>query len=206
MSEDAARIIGLYRTHAQAWVRARGQRLQERGWLDRFVGLMGPDRAVLDLGCGAGAPVAQYLLAKGCDLTGIDSSPELLDVARARLPQGRWAEADMRDLELGVQFDGIVAWDSFFHLTPEDQRALFAVFRRHAAVGAVLMFTSGTSHGVSMGTFEGAPLYHASLDPAAYRDLLRSHGFRVVQHVVEDPECGGHTVWLAQDTGNQAQT
>jgi hypothetical protein len=60
------------------------------------------------------------------------------------------------------------------------------------------MFTSGPSHGEAIGTLEGEPLYHASLDPAEYRELLDTHGFDVVRHVAEDPECGGHTVWLAR--------
>ncbi|BEM57973.1 hypothetical protein SME22J_18340 [Serratia marcescens] len=49
-----------------------------------------------------------------------------------------------------------------------------------------------------IGTFEGQPLFHASLAPEAYRHLLQENGFRVVNHVVEDPACGGRTIWLAQ--------
>jgi hypothetical protein len=49
-----------------------------------------------------------------------------------------------------------------------------------------------------MGAIEGEPLYHASLDGAEYRALLRENGFTVVAHAVEDPSCGGHTVWLAR--------
>jgi hypothetical protein len=60
------------------------------------------------------------------------------------------------------------------------------------------MFTSGTSFGEAMGTLEGEPLYHASLDAAEYRRLLDSNGFDVVDHVVEDPECGRHTVWVGR--------
>ena len=41
-------------------------------------------------------------------------------------------------------------------------------------------------------------LYHGSLDEADYRLLLNQNGFDVVSHVVEDPTCGGHTIWLAQ--------
>jgi hypothetical protein len=36
------------------------------------------------------------------------------------------------------------------------------------------------------------------LDPADYRALLDKHGFEVLSHVVEDPSCGGHTIWLAR--------
>jgi hypothetical protein len=41
-------------------------------------------------------------------------------------------------------------------------------------------------------------LYHASLGEAEYRSLLDQNGFDVVSHVVEDPTCGQHTVWLAK--------
>ena len=104
----------------------------------------------------------------------------------------------MRELALGRSFDGIIAWDSFFHLCPDDQRRMFPIFRQHARSDAALMFTSGPEHGEEIGSFEGEPLYHASLDAAEYRSLLDQSGFRVVSHVVEDPDCGRHTVWLAQ--------
>lgn len=64
--------------------------------------------------------------------------------------------------------------------------------------GAALMFTSGPSHGEAIGTFEGEPLYHGSLDPEEYRSLLAENGFAVAAHAVEDQNCGGHTIWLAR--------
>ncbi|KAG1523540.1 hypothetical protein G6F50_018599 [Rhizopus delemar] len=78
---------------------------------------------------------------------------------------------------------------------------MFPIFRRLAAPGAVLMFTSGTALGEAIGTFEGKPLYHGSLDASEYRQLLAENGFSVVRHQQEDPACGGGTVWLATQTG-----
>jgi hypothetical protein len=62
----------------------------------------------------------------------------------------------------------------------------------------LLLFTSGPSHGEAIGNLYGRPLYHASLDAEEYRSLLDANGFEVLRHTVEDPECGRHTVWLAQ--------
>jgi hypothetical protein len=104
----------------------------------------------------------------------------------------------MRTLDIGRRFDGILAWDSFFHLCPEDQTAMFPVFRNLAGPHAALMFTSGPQHGSVLGEFEGEPLYHGSLDEGEYRSLLSQNGFDVVEHVVDDPSCGEHTIWLAQ--------
>ena len=51
--------------------------------------------------------------------------------------------------------------------------------------------------GEAIGTYCGEPLYHASLDASEYEQLLAGHGFTLVAFVDTDPECGGHTVWLA---------
>jgi hypothetical protein len=105
---------------------------------------------------------------------------------------------DMRQLDLGRRFDGLLAWHSFFHLSPADQRPMFARFASHAAPGAALMFTSGTTEGVAMGSWQGEPLYHGSLDTAEYRERLEGNGFEVLDHVVSDPGCGHATIWLAR--------
>lgn len=198
MTSDADNIIGLYQRHGLAWAEARGNRLIEAAWLDRFRALLPAHASVLDLGCGSGEPIGRYLIEHGCHLTGIDSSPPLIGLCQRHFPSEDWRIGDMRTVSIERTFNGILAWDSFFHLCPQDQRALFTVFRKHAAPQAALMFTSGTSEGVAMGTFAGEPLYHASLDPDEYRVLLDADGFAVVDHVIEDPTCGGRTVWLAQ--------
>lgn len=200
MTSSANQIIGLYRRHAQSWVLACGPKLREKIWLDLFLALIPEARTVLDVGCGAGDPIARYLTECGADVTGIDASPELIAIATQRFANDKWIVADMRALKLPDRFDAIIAWDSFFHLTPDDQRLTFPVFRQHAVAGCALLFTSGTSLGEAIGEFEGEPLYHGSLDEAEYRQLLETHGFEVIQHIVEDPECGGHTVWLARLT------
>jgi SAM-dependent methyltransferase len=195
---NADNIAALYERHAAAWDRARDRGLMERQWLDRFLAPLDKGTDVLDVGCGSGEPIAAYLIAQGCRVSGIDSAPSLIALCRQRFPDHEWTLADMRDLALGRRFDGLIAWHSFFHLVPDDQRAMFEVFARHAAPRALLMFTSGTAHGEHVGEWQGEPLYHASLDSAEYERLLGAHGFDVIAHTIEDTGCGGATVWLAR--------
>jgi cyclopropane fatty-acyl-phospholipid synthase-like methyltransferase len=178
--------------------RSRETRLYEKSWLDRFCALIPPRGSVLDCGCGAGEPIASYLNELGYAITGIDSSLAMVRMFQSRLPSDRALMADMRTLSLAEVFNGILAWDSFFHLNPNDQRQMFSVFRAHASPGAALMLTSGTAQGEAIGVLEGEPLYHASLDAEEYRKLLEQHGFDVVATVAEDQNCGDRTVWLAQ--------
>ena len=126
----AAQIISIYRRYAKAWTDLRGQWLYEKTWLDRFLGLLPAQAKILDLGCGSGRPIAAYLLQHGHQLTGVDSADSMLEMAREHFPTQCWIEADMRSVELSQHFDAILAWDSFFHLTPQDQRGMFAQFAK----------------------------------------------------------------------------
>ncbi|MCJ8517628.1 SAM-dependent methyltransferase [Pseudorhizobium tarimense] len=197
MAEDED-VIGLYERHALAFDHLRGKNLFERPWLDRFAALLPANGTVLDLGCGAGEPLAAHLIARGFRVTGVDSSQSMIDLCRQRFPREQWIVRDMRRLPPGRTFNGILAWHSFFHLNPADQREMFLIFAYLSAPGAALMFTAGHFAGVAMGEFGGEPLFHASLDREEYATLLEENGFRIVSRVTQDPECGGATVWLAQ--------
>ena len=198
--DEADRIIGLYQRHAKQWDEDRGRDLFEKPWLDRFLALLPAGGTILDLGCGAGEPIARYFIEQGFRLSGVDSSATMIGLGRRRFPDQTWKVADMRKLSLARQFDGILAWDSFFHLRDDDQCAMFPVFAAHAVPGTALMFTSGPREGIAMGEYRGEPLFHASLSPDDYRALLAANGFDVVSFVAEDPDAGGHTVWLARRT------
>jgi SAM-dependent methyltransferase len=198
MNAPAEQIIALYERHAHAWDGDRGRSLGlEKLWLDRFTALLPQGASILDLGCGSGEPIARYLIEHGFDVAGVDTSPTLISLCRTRFPEREWLVADMRSLSLGRRFQGLIAWDSFFHLPHDDQRCMLPIFREHLALGAALLLTTGPSHGEAIGSYNGEPLYHASLAEAEYRSLLDTNGFAVVRHVVEDPDCGHHTVWLA---------
>jgi trans-aconitate methyltransferase len=197
-------VIPTYERVGHIWAKRRNRSLMEKAWLDRF--LTTAPRAtghvrVLDLGCGSGLPIAAYLTERGAALTGVDATTTMTDLYAQNLPKAETIKADMRNLQLDQTFDGILAWDSFFHLSADDQRPMFATFAAHCAPRAALMFTSGHIAGEAIGQVADAPIYHASLDPGEYRALLAENGFTVLRYTPEDPTCGQHTIWLAQYRG-----
>jgi SAM-dependent methyltransferase len=196
---SAEQITQIYERYASLWDadRNRGE-WNDKGWHNRFVSYLWKGARVFDLGCGSGMPVAHHLVQQGLHVTGVDTSPSLIALCRSRMPDQEWIVSDMRTLALDRRFDGIMSWDSFFHLKVDDQRNMFKVFAAHAAPGAFLLFNAGPRYGEAIGSYQGESLYHASLDPAEYQILLDQSGFDVVAHVVEDPTAGGRTVWLAQ--------
>ncbi|MGF6310238.1 SAM-dependent methyltransferase [Bradyrhizobium sp. i1.8.4] len=195
-----ARIINHYLRHAHAWDADRSTAgRNDKPCHDRFIAALPGSARVLDLGCGPGFPAARHMAECGLRVTGVDSSPTFMALCRQRLPEHEFLVGEVRSLELARQFDGVLAWDSFFHPAPDEQRRMFDVFARHAGPSAVLIFNSGPRFGESIGQYRGDPLYHASLGPDEYTALLDGIGFDVIAHVVEDwATAGGRTVWLAR--------
>lgn len=193
-------ILSTYDREATRWARARNLTLWEEPALMASVAGRAPGLRVLDLGCGSGQPIAQWYVARGDRVTGIDGAAAMIAEIRARVPAVEARHADMRGLSLGRRFDVIVAFNSFFHLAPADQHAMFPVFAAHAAPGARLLFTTGPAAGEAIGSVGDSPVYHASLAPSAYRRLLSDHGFSEIWFRPEDGALAGHSVWLARKT------
>ena len=191
------RTLEVYEKQAGAWSRHRPRAFIEKPWVDRFVAAIPPQSSILDVGCGSGEPIAAYLRERGCSVTGVDGSSAMLDIARSRFTDAEWIEMDMRALTLANQFHGIVAWDSFFHLDPDEQRSVLQRFCAHLHPGGALLLTVGHEAGEVLGTVEGDRVYHSSLDPDEYRQILSSAGFSDIEIKLQDEECGSHTILLA---------
>jgi class 3 adenylate cyclase len=62
--------------------------------------------SVLELGCGTGSVLAG--LPASLSVTGLDRSPEMLAIARSKVPKARFIEADISSFDLGERFDVII--------------------------------------------------------------------------------------------------
>lgn len=195
-SPDATRDV--YERQAAAYDAQRSRALFEARWLARFTAGLPEGARLLDLGCGAGEPIARWFIAEGFQVTGIDFAEPMLDIARARWPNGDWRQGDMRHLDLGETFDGIIAWNSFFHLRPEEQRPCIAHMARHLNPGGSLLVTVGHKAGEVSGNVAGETVYHASLSPSDYVLCLEENGLRLTGFLAEDPETNQHSVLMAR--------
>ena len=103
-----------------------------------------PAASVLDLGCGTGSH-ALLLADRGYPVTGIDASPGMLRVARAKARGRRnptFRRADMRSFDLGRTFDAAISMDgAFTHLlTDSDLVAHLRIVRGHLTPDGVYAF------------------------------------------------------------------
>ena len=192
-----------YEANARAYDAKRSRALAEAQWLRRFARALPQGARVLDLGCGSGLPISGWLIDKGFQLTGLDFAPAMLDICRTRWPDGDWRLGDIRTLDLPETFQGIIGWDSVFHLSPDEQRAALPVLARHLEPGGVLVVTVGHEAGEVTGTVEGNTVYHASLAPAEYAQILEANNLRLTGFLAEDPDCDFHTVLMARKAADE---
>lgn len=187
----------VYENNAKIWDKHRPRKLTEKKWLDKFSRFLPADATVLDAGCGAGEPISRYLAEKGFRLTGVDQSPAMIDICTRRMPEQSWLVMDMCELSLDQRFDGIVAWDSFFHLNQDEQRSTLRLFAQHLRPAGALLLTVGHKAGEVLGKVHGEPVYHSSLSPEEYTQILNSEGFSNVELAIKDQE-SDRTVLLAR--------
>jgi SAM-dependent methyltransferase len=162
-------------------------------WLDEVESRLRPSARVLELGCGAGTPVAKRLSDGGIDLLGIDSSPAQVALARSAVPRAEFRTADMAQLQFANEsFDAVLAFYSITHVPRELHAGLFESIRRWLRPGGIFVASLGTRDCAGWtGDWLGTTMYFSHFDAATNLDLLQQAGFLIErQEIVAEDEDG----------------
>jgi SAM-dependent methyltransferase len=189
-----------YNAIARVWdgARCRQSELEQR-LLDKFLKDIPPHTPILDLGCGTGRPIGEYLLGKEYDLTGVDQAGDLLAIARVRFPRAKWIESDIESFRSKEAYGGIVCWDALFHIQRHAHVRIFRTMAQLLNPGGRLLFTVGGSgpnefNDASEGftdTMYGRRFYYDSYAPDLTVRLLKREGFEtLVSEFIEGPTPG----------------
>ncbi|MDO8588923.1 MAG: methyltransferase domain-containing protein [Armatimonadota bacterium] len=132
--------------------------------------------AVLDAACGTGN-VSEILAEYGYDVTGVDISPEMVEVARSKTGEYGPVDYHVQDiavLELGKSFDLIISlFDSLNYITePNHLQKALARIAAHLAPGGVFIFDVNTEYALAHGFFN-----QANLDSRNYPKYIWSSSY-----------------------------
>ncbi len=87
---------------------------------DKFVAKLKPSSKIIDIGCGTGH-IAKYLSDKGFQVTGIDFSKLMLEIARKRCKNCNFILADIAEFNYGAElYDAAILSFSIIHLKDEE--------------------------------------------------------------------------------------
>jgi SAM-dependent methyltransferase len=107
--------------------------------------------SVLDVCCGSGH-VTKELVCRGYQVTGIDSSAELIALARSDLPDIDFRIQDARKIQLEKRYDAALStFDSLNHLlTAADLQDAFAGVHGALALGGIFVFDMNLEEAYSL--------------------------------------------------------
>jgi trans-aconitate methyltransferase len=143
-----------------------------------------PGERILDLGCGDGALTAK-LAELGCEVVGVDASPEMIEAARARGLDARVMDGNALDFE--QEFDAVFS-NAALHWMKEPEAVIAGVWRALKPGGCFVGEMGGQGNVTAIVGALGKALAARGAKvpepwffpgPEEYRGLLEAAGFRV---------------------------
>jgi SAM-dependent methyltransferase len=150
--------------------------------------------SVLDVACGTGGHL-RFLRDQFTVAEGLEVSPEMLAIARKRLPDGSLHQGDMRDFTLGRKYDGItLMFSSIGYVTDKaDLDRTLACLARHLTPGGVVIIEPWVFPDTFVSGYVASDLV---VDPESGRTIAR------LSHSVRDGDAVRMTVhYLTGDAG-----
>jgi len=149
--------------------------------LEEFVGLLSKKARVLDVGCGAGVPVAKFLIESGFEVVGIDFSENMLKLARENVPRATFIMKDMTKLDfVDNSFDGLTAFYSIIHVQREKHYPLFKDFHRILKPNGMMLVCMGPGEWEATEQYYGIRMFWSHYSPEKSLLLVKDAGFQTI--------------------------
>jgi len=158
-----------------------------------------PNSEILDIGCGAGKPIDQFLVSKGYKVTGIDISKKQIELAKQNVPQAVFLVKDMSGLDfLKNSFDTVVSFYAIFHIPRENHLNLFKKILEILKPGGYFLATLGFENWEGSEQFHGVTMHWSHYGKDKNLKLIKEAGFKIMKAEVDESGGEHHFVVLAK--------
>ena len=154
-----------------------------------FAELLRSGDSVLDIGCGPGNVAKQLLATKSLQITGVDLSEEMVKLASANVPSGRFCCQDIRQAEFVTgSFDAVVLSFSIVHLKDVEAEDLLrkAISWTQRNGYMFVSFMAGKVAGFEQTSFSRQPIFFNYFDHGKIAQLLSEHGVDIIHSEQQD--------------------
>jgi len=185
-----------YNKIAIHWAKARNNAIVNKPIVD-FTEKIKPNGKILDIGCGTGKPIAEYLSDQQFSITGIDVSDKMIECAKANdIKNAHFLVCDFFDFESDDLFDGIIAWDSLFHFPKNRQIEIYSRIYKLLNPDGFFLFTHGKQEDEHTDQMFGETFYYSCLSKDFVLELLNDVGFKVIFSIENFVEENDRRDWV----------
>lgn len=183
-----SRTIKTYNKYFQDYNRktANYTPLEER---NRFTAAIQPKGHILDAGCGPGRDCGHFCTLE-FNVTGVDLSENLLQIARVTFPDATFSKQDLRKLRFPKSsFHGIWACASLIHLkrseVPEVIRSFYRILRSGGTLFILVKNGKGNAN-VAYNRDKTATRFFTYFRKSEMKQILEDAGFVMIELAVWD--------------------
>ena len=166
---------------------------------ERAIAFLEKKRNALDIGCGSSGRIITLLNGEGFSVEGLDISTRMIELAEERHPNIAFHHEDITNWKFTKQYDFISAWDSIWHLRPDDLTAVLKKMMHGLTKGGVCIFTTGGVDvpGEKTDSAMGPEMYYSVLGISKTLQLITDSGC-VCRHLAYDQFPDLHMHIIAQ--------
>lgn len=184
------------------------------GYLDKLLALLSPSQNdFLEMGCGAGIPTTEKLLAHGPGfrITANDLSPSQIALGKKRLGEEeeeagrggdrvRWIEGDMVQLDFPPgSFDVVLGFYTIQHLPRDEQAVMIRRAAQWLRPGGYMLINFPTQEDdFEMTGWMGEKgwMYHSGCGTEKYRQMVKETGLELVLDEVRQDNVKAEFLWI----------
>jgi cyclopropane fatty-acyl-phospholipid synthase-like methyltransferase len=191
MTRDPKLVVAHgYDVVAGTYLARHGKSVVRERWLCEMIARLPDTARVLDIGCGAGVPVAHRLAERGFDVVGVDGSAEQIKLARRNVPDAEFIHVDMTTIAFPPRsFDAVAAFYSITHVPREEHATLLRRIADWLKPDGLFIASLGSGECADwVGEWLGTEMFFSHYDAVTYERLVREAGFDIEHSELVDQD------------------
>lgn len=164
-----------------ARIYSENRRLDDSDQLIPLLNILPEGSSVLDIGCGAGLPITEKL-AERYQVTAVDISESMINLAQANLKQVKFLRGDISELKLGKNmYDAAVAIFVLFHLPADEHEIIFTKVWSWLSPGGYFLvtLTEESREAYLRDDFFNSRMFWSNLGWEDYKEIITRIGFKI---------------------------
>jgi len=138
---------------------------------------------VIELGCGAGVPVAKFLVDKGYKVVGIDFAEGMLKLAKKNVPKARFIKMDITKMRFGHDsFDGAVSFYALIHIPREKHTGIYESIHKILKPDSIILVNAGGPRAWEghEKDYLGVKMFWSFYGPKKCLSIIKNAGFSII--------------------------